>query len=130
MAVRDKVDGLLSHIVALEERFNSLPGDLAEQRRRSEVIQYAVAPPVVLSAEFLSGNSRTSKDDCGFCLKSLKHGKLPTLSKTMGKLLGSSKIYGRLSSLIRSVCAPCAISNANVGNRWHNNWRSMSKGVN
>jgi len=42
MALRTKIDGLLSHITALEQLFATLPGDVAEQRRRAELIRYDV----------------------------------------------------------------------------------------
>ena len=38
----NKIEDLLSRIVALEARFATLPGDVEEQRRRQELIEYAV----------------------------------------------------------------------------------------
>ena len=46
--MENKIEILLSHVVALEELFDSRPGDVAEQRRRDELIQYAVVPPLNL----------------------------------------------------------------------------------
>ena len=40
-----KVEVLLSHVVTLEECFDSRPGDVAEQKRRDELIRYATALP-------------------------------------------------------------------------------------
>ena len=37
----NKVEVLLPRVAALEEHFDSRPGDVAEQRRRDELIQYA-----------------------------------------------------------------------------------------
>ena len=45
-AVGDKIKVLLSHVVALEDFFDSRPGDVAEQRRRDELIQYVVVLPL------------------------------------------------------------------------------------
>ena len=39
--MENKVANLLPRIVALEERFDSPPGEVAEQRRRSDLIRYA-----------------------------------------------------------------------------------------
>ena len=51
----NKVANLLRRIVALEERFDLPPplGDVAEQRRRRELISYATIPsliPVLISS--------------------------------------------------------------------------------
>ena len=40
VAVGNKVEVLLSHVVALEECFDSRPGDVTEQRRRDQLIRY------------------------------------------------------------------------------------------
>jgi len=42
--VRNKIEDLLSRVATLEELFATLPGDVAEQRCRSEVIRYAIIP--------------------------------------------------------------------------------------
>ena len=42
----------------LEERFNSHPNSVVEQRRRSEVVWYATISLVVPSAERLAASSR------------------------------------------------------------------------
>ena len=41
----NKVENLFSSVTALEEDFNSRPDDVAEQRRRDELIRYATIPP-------------------------------------------------------------------------------------
>ena len=51
-AAGNKIECLLPRIVALEERFNSRPSDVAEQRRRDELIQYATIPPSMSGADF------------------------------------------------------------------------------
>lgn len=40
--VGNKIEDLLLRVVALEKSFDSRPNDVAEQRRRGEVIRYAV----------------------------------------------------------------------------------------
>ena len=42
--VDSSIENLLSRIVALETRFATRPGDVEEQRRRSELIQYVIIP--------------------------------------------------------------------------------------
>ena len=48
VAVENKVEVLLSHVVALEECFDSRPGDVTEQRRRDQLIRCVIAPPLNL----------------------------------------------------------------------------------
>ena len=43
--VGNKIEALLSHVVALEEFFDLRPGDVAEQRCWDELLQYVVVPP-------------------------------------------------------------------------------------
>ena len=65
VAIGNKIENLLSRIVALEERFDSRPGDVAEQRRRDELIRYVVVPPFILGAELLPASSKGWKNNCG-----------------------------------------------------------------
>ena len=46
VAIRGKIEGLRSRVVALEERFNSPPNDVEEQRRRNGLIRYGAIPPL------------------------------------------------------------------------------------
>ena len=48
ITVGNKIEDLLSRIVALEESFDSRPGDVAEQRRRDEVRSYVIIAPLDL----------------------------------------------------------------------------------
>jgi len=48
VAVGNMIELLLSHIVVLEERFDSRPSDVAELRRRDELEQYVISPPLDL----------------------------------------------------------------------------------
>ena len=41
---RNKIENLLSRMVGLEARFSTLPGNVEEQRRRHELIRYAILP--------------------------------------------------------------------------------------
>ena len=43
--IGNKVEDLHSRVVALEEQFDSHPGDVEELKRREEVISYAIVPP-------------------------------------------------------------------------------------
>jgi hypothetical protein len=44
-AARNKIRDLLARVAALEVHFTTPPDDVAEQRRRSELIRYAIIPP-------------------------------------------------------------------------------------
>jgi hypothetical protein len=46
IAVGNKIENLLSRIAGLEALFATRPGNVEEQRRRSELIRYAVIPPL------------------------------------------------------------------------------------
>ena len=46
--VRDKIENLVIRIATLEARFETPPEDVTEQRRRRELIQYAILPPLYL----------------------------------------------------------------------------------
>ncbi|KAF9642557.1 hypothetical protein BDM02DRAFT_3133008 [Thelephora ganbajun] len=95
VAIGNKIEVLLSCIVALEERFDSRPGDVEEQRRRRELIG--------CGAEFLLASSGTLKDNCGLCLRSLSRGNLLNVFKTTKRFTGSWKIYGRLCLITRTT---------------------------
>lgn len=45
VAVGNKIEDVLSRIVALENQLDSQPGDIAELRRRDELIRYATVSP-------------------------------------------------------------------------------------
>jgi len=40
--IRNKIEDLLSRLAALEARFTTRPGDVAEQRRRGQLIRYVM----------------------------------------------------------------------------------------
>ena len=62
VAVERYIENLLPRVIALEEHFDSRPGDVAEHRRREELIWYAVSRSLRSSADFLVAHSRTLKD--------------------------------------------------------------------
>ena len=45
-AIRNEIEDILSRVFVLEKRFATPPGDVGEQRRRSELIRYVVIPPL------------------------------------------------------------------------------------
>ena len=47
-AVRNQVENLLSRIARLEVLFAEPPGNVPEQSRRSELIWYAILPPIYI----------------------------------------------------------------------------------
>jgi hypothetical protein len=122
-AIRNKVEWLLPRIVALEDHFSSkvhfesFLDNVDEVYRQSEVIQYAIRLPVVLGAEFFPVNSRTSKENS----KNLNHNNLLTPFKTVVMFLGSSKIFGRQSSITGFVDDLSIVVGVNMASRWHNN---------
>ena len=62
ISVGNKIEDLLSRIVALEERFDSRPGDVAEQRRRDQLRLYVTIPSLELvlsSFQHIRRNRRT-----------------------------------------------------------------------
>ena len=44
VAVGNKIENLLSHLTVLNALFATLPKDVAEQRRRSELLRYVFSP--------------------------------------------------------------------------------------
>jgi len=42
LVVRNKIEDILSRVATLEANFATLPGDVDEQSRRSELIRYAI----------------------------------------------------------------------------------------
>ncbi|KAF9645513.1 hypothetical protein BDM02DRAFT_3189660 [Thelephora ganbajun] len=61
-AVRNKIEDLLSRIVALEEHFYSRPDDVEEQRRRSELIRHVVIPPSDSTTKRFPGSSKNIRE--------------------------------------------------------------------
>ena len=74
VAVGRYIKHLLTRIIALEEHLNSRPGDMAEQRRREELIRYAVSLSLRSCPDFLDdseledveGKLRSFSDTLGF----------------------------------------------------------------
>ena len=93
--IKNKTEGLLARVHAMETLFATPPDDVAEQRRRSKLIRYVVSPLPDTVAEFPSAISSPPKIDCQLGLRRLGHSDLLILLMTMEKLPDSSKIYGR-----------------------------------
>ena len=55
--MESSIKNFLPRIIAWEEHFDSRPGDVAEHRRRVELIQYVVSFSVRSSPEFIVANS-------------------------------------------------------------------------
>jgi hypothetical protein len=53
VVVGNKVENLLFRVVALEERFDSCPNDIAEQRRRDDLIGYVATSRLSPMLKFL-----------------------------------------------------------------------------
>ena len=101
----NKIENLLSRVVAVEDRFNSRPSDVAEQRRRDEVMRYAIFS-FMFSTYLLPASSRSSRNSCG-------RRPMLIMSKMMKKRSHFSKIYGRRSSIIRFVSHPNTLLSIN-----------------
>ena len=110
VTVKSSIMDLLPRIIALEEHLDSRPGDVAEHRRREELIRYAVSLSLRSCAEFLIANSRTLKDNCGRSLICGGYSNPLIALKTMKPCSVFSKIYKRLSSATRFA---------------HNRWYSL-----
>jgi len=126
--VKNKIEDLFSQVATLEADFATLPGDVDEQRRRHQLIRYVTSTPLLrLDIDFLPAISTTSKGNCGPSTRGKSCSDLMTTFKTMKMYLSFSKIYGRLSPVTGFVRNLGAILNVDEENRWHNEWRTMSK---
>ena len=116
ISIRNKVEDLILRVDALEERFDSHPNSVVEQRRRSEVVWYATIPLVVPGAERFPASSRRSKGSYRFRQRSPICSKSLTPFKTMELSPDSLKIYGKLSSITRFVRDPRVLSDIDRNN--------------
>ena len=105
LAVGNAIECSLSDIATLDTLFAMPPGNVVDQRHRSELLRYVIypPPPIRLGVDFSPVSSKVSKYNCGLCLKSQGYRDLQTLSKIMKWLSGSSRIYERLSATTRFV---------------------------
>ena len=127
--MRNKIEDLLSRVTALEADFATLPGPVGEQRRRHELILYAIIPPppLRLGVDLLPASSRTSRGDCGPSTRGKSCSDLITTFKTMKMYSDFSKICGRLSPITGFVHHLGAILDVDGENRWRSEWRIMSR---
>ena len=102
-AVGDKIEVLLSHVVALEDFFDSRPGDVAEQRRRDELIEYVVVPPFELGSECLLASLNGYENNWGRFAGRQGCSNLEITFETMKIYSEFSRIYKRQYSTIRFV---------------------------
>ena len=100
--MENKVANLLARIVVLEERFDTRPGDVAEQRRRDDLIRYATIFFHPRSANFPLASSMRSRSNCD-CPKGRSRLCLPVIPKSVKTCSSSSKPSERRSSTIRFV---------------------------
>ena len=47
--MNNRIENLLSRVVILEERLDSRPSDVADQRHRNELIRYVAIPPLLFA---------------------------------------------------------------------------------
>ena len=104
--MKNKTEGLLAGVHAMEILFTTPPDGVAEQRRRSKLIRYFVSSLPGTVAEFPSAISSPPKINCQLGLRKLGHSDLLILLKTMEKLRDSSKIYERSFLITRFVYNP------------------------
>ena len=117
--IGNKAKDTILCVDALEKHFDSRPSDVAQQRHWREVIRYFTICPTVLDAETFPVCSRASR-----------HSYSLVAYKTMEIYSNFSKIYERLYLIIRSVCSPGALTDANWDNRWNGTERPTIKSAN
>ena len=100
--MNSRIENLLSRVVSLEERLNSRPSDVADQRRREELIRYVIVL-LYSRAHFLLASSISSGGNYGCWLRSRGYLSSLIMFKTMTTCSGLSTISRRRSSTIRSV---------------------------
>lgn len=129
-AVKDKIEILRSRIATLEVLFDSPAGDMAETKRREELLAYVISLYLfVLGAQSSLGNSKPTRKRCDHCARSLCLCALLIMSKTTKMFPGFSKIYKRLSTTIRFVCDHDTLPDVDAVTRWCNKWRFTIKGA-
>ena len=63
VVTKNKIEDILSRVAILETLFATSPGDVAEQRRRDQLIRYVVIPPldsILSSIQQVQGHRRTT----------------------------------------------------------------------
>ena len=110
IAVENSIKKFLPRIVTLEEHFDSRPGDVAEHRRREELIWYAMNSSLRFSPDFPIASSRALKGNFGRSVISGGYSSPLIVFKTMKPCSVFSKIYKRPSSATRFA---------------HNRWYSL-----
>ena len=103
VAVGNRISNLLSRIVTLEDCFDSRPSDVAERRRRDDLIRCGATSILYSRVHFLLASSIPLRNNCGCFPRSLGCFCLLTMSKPGKMHSGFSKISKRQSSTIRFV---------------------------
>ena len=101
IAVESSIKNLLPRVIALEEHFDSRPGDVAEHRRREELIRYVVSLSIRSSPDFLLASSVALRGNCGCSLISGGHSGPLIVLKITKLCFVFSKICERPSSITR-----------------------------
>ena len=104
--VTNKIENILSRIAALEALLATRPCDVAEQRRRTELIRYAIVFSLRLDVEFLPDSSRASRDNCSHWTGRQGYSNMLAPLKAMKLRLGTLMLYKRSSSTTRFVHNP------------------------
>ena len=101
IAVESSIKNILPRIIALEEHFDSRPGDVAEHRRREELIRYAVSLSIRSGPDFLEVSSVASRGNYGCSPISGGHSGPLIVLKITKPCLVFLKIYKKPSSITR-----------------------------
>ena len=129
VVVENKIQVLLSHIVALEGCFDSRPGDAEEQRRRGEIIRYVIASPLNLDLSTFSGFEHMREQ-----LMTLRGHTGP--QQPADHVHDGENLLGILEDLHEMIiCYQVGsrldtFQNADKGNSWHNERRLTIEGSN
>ena len=119
--MNDRTKNLLSRVVSLEERFNSRPSDVADQRRRDELIRYVT---VLLYSRCSFPSSKL--DVIGGQLRSLAE--KPGLPQLTDHVQDNDDLFRPLENLqeailnykVRSQPQARRLFSINEDSRWHN----------
>ena len=121
--MNNRIENLLSHVVSLEERFNSRPSDVADQRRRDELIRYVT---VFLHSRRSFPSSKLDVVGGELRLLAEKLG----LPRPTDLVQGDNDLFRPLDDLQEAILnyqvrsRPQVSFNINEGSRWRNRRQS------
>ena len=108
VAVKEKIEMILSRIDVVEDLLNSPNNDKAEEKRRSELLRLFHTPRLESLIKFSPGNSRRSELNCNlYTRKGPSFGLLNKL-RTRERRQDYWKTCGRLFPIIRQAIDPPA----------------------